>query len=66
MKTLSIGEMEAIQAGFVGCSNTEAVAFTAGAAAAGALFFGVGGLVTGYAALAYWTMRCANGSAAAI
>lgn len=66
MKTLSIEEMEATQAGFTGCSNAEALAFTAGAAVAGALFFGVGGIVAGYTALAYWTMRCPNGSAAAM
>lgn len=57
MRNLSLEEMENVQ-GALGCSDAEGAALIAGAAIGGALFFGVGGIVTGYTAMAFWVLKC--------
>lgn len=58
MKELSIEQMEMVSGGDLDCSDAGGIAFVAGAGIAGAIFFGWGGLVSGYAAMAYWTLTC--------
>ncbi|AFL86225.1 hypothetical protein Belba_3739 [Belliella baltica DSM 15883] len=50
--------MEMVSGGALDCSLEGGAAFVAGAGVAGAIFFGWGGLVSGYAAYAYWLTTC--------
>lgn len=58
MKKMNFEKMELVQGGKLDCSDGAGVAFVAGATAAGAVFFGVGALVTGYTALAVFAWAC--------
>jgi hypothetical protein len=57
MSKLEMTKMEKIQAGF-DCSNENRLAFIGGATVGGAIFFGWGAVVTGYAALVYSSFKC--------
>jgi hypothetical protein len=50
--------MSSVNGGGVDCSLEGSIAFVAGAGLAGTLFFGWGGLVTGYLALGYLKKYC--------
>ena len=58
MKELNLEQMENLNGGGLDCSPAGGAAFIAGAGLAGALFFGWGGLATGYWAMAYWGIYC--------
>ena len=57
MKKLELNQMENLEGG-IPCTKADILAFTAGAAIGGAIFFGIGGLVTGYAAFAISATVC--------
>lgn len=57
MKKLELNQMEQINGAF-DCSNGNQAAFVAGAALGGAIFFGWGAIVTGYAAGVYVLVKC--------
>lgn len=57
MKKMELNQMESLTAGF-DCSDGNRLAFIGGATVGGAIFFGWGAVVTGYAALVYTSFRC--------
>lgn len=57
MKKLDVNKMESYQGSF-DCSNGNRLAFVAGATIGGAVFFGWGAIVTGYAAGVYTVIKC--------
>jgi len=60
MEKLTIEQMTFLNGGELACSAADRVAFIAGSATAGALFFGAGGFITGYAAFLYQAHVCDN------